>query len=92
MADGDEPELRKRMVVNSEAKEAEEVQTKKKKKKKKKRTQDHEKCAGTGTLDQLFIVFFVMVIGLIAVVVYMWKTRRFRFLQELDAEAAAAGH
>ena len=36
--------------------------------------------------------FFVMVIGLIAVVVYMWKTRRFRFLQELDAEAAAAGH
>ena len=90
MADGDEPELRKRMVVNSEAKEAEETQPKKKKKKKK-RTQDHEKCAGTGTLDQLFIVFFVMVIGLIAVV-YMWKTRRFRFLQELDAEAAAARH
>ena len=48
---------------------------KEKKKTKKKRTQDHEVCAGTGTLDQLFLGFLLMTICLFVAVWYLWKVR-----------------
>jgi hypothetical protein len=47
----------------------------KERKKKKKRKQDHEECAGTGTLDQLFLGFLFMTICLIAGMWYLWKVR-----------------
>ena len=47
----------------------------KKKKKKKKKTQDHEVCAGTGTLDQIFIVFLFMTIVLLGAMYYLFSVR-----------------
>ena len=53
------------------------AEPKKEKKKKKKRTQDHEVCAGTGTLDQLFLAFLFMTVCLFVAVLYLWKVRLF---------------
>ena len=48
----------------------------KKKKKKKKKTQDHEVCAGTGTLDQIFIVFLFMTVALLGAMYYLFSVRQ----------------
>jgi hypothetical protein len=69
-------EPRKRAVASSGAKSEQAAATepqKEKKKKKKQRKQDHEVCAGTGTLDQIFLVFLFMTVALCGIVWYLFK-------------------
>jgi hypothetical protein len=75
----EEPRKRPAAPSSAAGSDVTSAEPKKEKKRKKKRKQDHEECAGTGTLDQLFLGFLFMTICLFVGIWYIWKVRPLPF-------------